>query len=79
MKKVIPFFCLLALASCSKIPRVGESGMEEINLSVWRGFNLLNMFIRGSGDDRPFNEKDFQTISEWGFNFVRIPMDYRIW
>jgi endoglucanase len=28
--------------------------------------------------DSPFNEKVFQTISEWGFNFVRFPMDYRI-
>jgi aryl-phospho-beta-D-glucosidase BglC (GH1 family) len=46
-------------------------------LPTWRGFNLLNMFYKGS-NDKPFSEKDFQTISEWGFNFVRIPIDYRI-
>jgi aryl-phospho-beta-D-glucosidase BglC (GH1 family) len=57
--------------SVAQIPAVEK-------LSTFRGFNLLNMFIKGSSDDRPFNEKDFQTISEWGFNFVRIPMDYRI-
>ena len=48
--------------------------------SSWKGFNLLNMFyLRDSERDSLFNEKDFQMISELGFNFVRIPMDYRIW
>lgn len=43
----------------------------------WRGFNLLEMFRRE--DAKPFREEDFQLISEWGFNFVRLPMDYRLW
>jgi aryl-phospho-beta-D-glucosidase BglC (GH1 family) len=29
--------------------------------------------------NRPFNEEDFRQISELGFNFVRLPMDYRVW
>jgi len=29
--------------------------------------------------DRPFLRDDFRMISELGFNFVRLPMDYRIW
>jgi aryl-phospho-beta-D-glucosidase BglC (GH1 family) len=87
MKKLIPFYCFFGAAllftpiSCCK-PKAADTGpqirAEEI-LPTLRGFNLLNMLIRGSSDDRSFNEKDFQTISEWGFNFVRIPMDYRIW
>jgi len=48
--------------------------------SSWKGFNLLNMFYLGDSErDSAFNEEDFKIISEWGFNFVRIPMDYRIW
>jgi len=46
--------------------------------STWKGFNLLNMFYKGN-DDRPFDEEEFKMMSEWGFNFVRVPMDYRIW
>ena len=29
--------------------------------------------------NRPFVEEDFQLIDELGFNFVRLPMDYRVW
>lgn len=47
-------------------------------LPRWRGFNLLEMFYKGSSTG-PFKEEDFRLISEWGFNFVRLPMDYRIW
>jgi endoglucanase len=43
----------------------------------WRGFNLLEMFTHhGRGD---FREDDFRWIAEWGFDFVRIPMSYRLW
>jgi len=45
----------------------------------WKGFNLLNMFyLRGQTTDTPFNEKEFKMMSDWGFNFARIPIDYRI-
>jgi aryl-phospho-beta-D-glucosidase BglC (GH1 family) len=47
--------------------------------SSWKGFNLLNMFyLRGQETDIPFNEREFKMMSDWGFNFVRIPIDYRI-
>jgi len=46
----------------------------------WRGFNLMEMFIKGSGmSPGQYSEQDFQLISELGFNFVRLPMDYRFW
>jgi aryl-phospho-beta-D-glucosidase BglC (GH1 family) len=54
----------------------GEPTARE--LPRWRGFNLLEMFYKGSSAG-PFKEEDFRLISEWGFNFVRLPMDYRIW
>jgi len=50
--------------SWSKLPR-------------WRGFNLLEKFM--VANNRPFLESDFAWIAEWGFNFVRLPMDYRCW
>jgi endoglucanase len=50
-------------ASFDKLPR-------------WRGFNLLEKF---NGANKPFNETDFAMIRELGFNFVRLPMDYRMW
>jgi len=43
----------------------------------WRGFNLLDMFtMRSKGD---FAEDDFRYIRDWGFNFVRLPLCYRLW
>lgn len=47
-------------------------------LPRWRGFNLLNKFHR-DWNNRPFVEQDFAWIAELGFNFVRLPMDYRCW
>ena len=47
-------------------------------LPRWRGFNLLEKFQLQNGK-KPFVEEDFRLISELGFNFVRLPMDYRFW
>lgn len=41
----------------------------------WRGFNLMELI--DIGGTRPFNRSDFRRIREWGFTFVRLPMDYR--
>lgn len=46
-------------------------------LPRWRGFNLLNFFQRRH--QQPVSEEDFRLIHDLGFNFVRLPMDYRIW
>jgi hypothetical protein len=46
-------------------------------LPRWRGFNLLEKF--NAGKNEPFSEEDFRLIAELGFNFVRLPMDYRCW
>lgn len=49
-------------------------------LPRWRGFNLLEMFIVPTPDQaKRFSAEDFAWISEWGFNFVRLPLDYRSW
>lgn len=46
-------------------------------LPRWRGFNLLEKFM--VANQKPFVEDDFASIAAWGFNFVRLPLDYRCW
>lgn len=46
-------------------------------LPRWRGFNLLEKF--NVGRNQPFVEDDFRWMADWGFDFVRLPMDYRCW
>ena len=49
----------------------------QMVLPRWRGFNLLDMFtMRSKGD---FPEDDFRWIQDFGFDFVRLPMCYRLW
>lgn len=55
----------------------------------WCGFNLLGMFVcTREGRPKPlrrrncpghFVEDEFRWISDWGFNFARLPMDYHWW
>ncbi|MDR0336499.1 MAG: glycoside hydrolase family 5 protein [Planctomycetaceae bacterium] len=51
-------------------------GAKYDKLPQWRGFNLLEKFY---GKNNRFVEDDFRWISDFGFNFVRLPMDYRLW
>ncbi len=46
-------------------------------LPRWRGFNLLYFFSAGRTEDP--REDDFRWIADWGFDFVRLPMSYRLW
>jgi endoglucanase len=46
-------------------------------LPRWRGFNLLSKFNSTRGG--PFPEANFEAIHDLGFNFARLPMDYRTW
>jgi endoglucanase len=54
-----------------------ETVLLAKKLPRWRGFNLLEKFQ--TADNQPFLETDFQWMAEWGFDFVRLPMDYRCW
>ncbi len=63
-------------ASSSKPGGLPEATWQK--LPRWRGFNLLEKFHK-DWSNGPFVETDFQWISEFGFNFVRLPMDYRTW
>ncbi len=63
---------LLGAASAAK-----QAGPQPPKLPRWHGFNLQPKFM--AHDNRRFEENDFALIKELGFNFVRIPMDYRCW
>ncbi len=62
--------------ACAATPQFPEATWQR--LPRWRGFNLLEKFQR-DWNNNPFVETDFDWIAEWGFNFVRLPCDYRIW
>jgi len=66
------------VAGCATPPmgrRLPEASWQK--LPRWRGFNLLEKF--NVGKNTAFVEADFQWMSDWGFNFARLPMDYRCW
>jgi len=59
----------------------GSSGKPEPTwkkLPRWRGFNLHERFMLSLGRE-PYRELDFEWMAEWGFDFVRLPLDYRFW
>jgi endoglucanase len=56
------------MVSAEKLPR-------------WRGFNLLAKFSKDRRREAgtAFPEWDFRVMRDWGFDFARLPMDYRCW
>jgi endoglucanase len=63
----------LAGSSTFALPRPAAQN----KLPRWRGFNLLDFFSPDPTRSRPkTTEEDFKWMSDWGFDFVRIPMAY---
>lgn len=54
----------------------GMAGLRAERGARYRGFNLLEKFYFNGSHD-PFHEDDFRRMRDWGFNFARLPMDYR--
>ena len=49
-------------------------------LPRWRGFNLVEKFSADHAErNTAFREEDFERMASWGFDFARLPMDYRTW
>lgn len=69
------FFLMTALAA-SLLAAADEPSAAR--LPRWRGFNLTEKFTLRGGNNR-FRESDFKMIRDFGFDFVRLPMDYRLW
>ncbi|WP_216363596.1 glycoside hydrolase family 5 protein [Subtercola boreus] len=47
----------------------------------WYGFNFQWIFREDFEAPRPIpaDEKALDAVADWGFNFVRVPADYRFW
>lgn len=58
-------------------PSTPAPAVGAAKLPRWRGFNLLEKYTLAA--NKPFLESDFDAIKGWGFDFVRLPTDYRIW
>ena len=48
-------------------------------LPRWRGFILLEKFIKRREGNPSYCDEDFQLMQEWGFDFARLPMSYHCW
>lgn len=73
-------YIILILVAAVEMTLAAERQLPDAawnQLPRWRGFNLLEKF--NLGQNEPFREEDFRLIAELGFNFVRLPMDYRCW
>jgi aryl-phospho-beta-D-glucosidase BglC (GH1 family) len=59
-----------------------EAKPAQTAIPRWRGFNLTNFFqalSRGEEGQGMVREDDLRWIRDWGFDFVRLPMDYWLW
>lgn len=69
---------ILQLAACNETKKNPENeDITSLSAPLWKGFNLLNKF--NPDNQSAFDERDFELIAEWGFNFVRIPLSYWCW
>jgi len=81
----------LAGAAVSQMATGSKTDSSKFKASTknprWYGFNLLEYFSTDPDwmkyfpykNDGLFLEDDFRWIRDWGFNWVRLPMDYRFW
>lgn len=59
-----------------------EAKPPQTAIPRWRGFNLLAFFQAFSRSDRSsgvIHEDDLRWIRDWGFDYIRLPMDYWLW
>ena len=57
--------------------KLGDAVKDGRPAARWRGFNLLDL-VSWEKDRAPaYREEDFRLLHDWGFNFVRLPTDYR--
>ena len=55
----------------------GQSSTVKNKIPRWKGFNLLDFFSPNPDNTRPGTQEEyFKWMSDWGFDFVRIPMAY---
>src|SRR6476646_1380932 len=70
---------LSSLVVKNNSPRIDDINARRI--PRWRGFNLQGWF---GNAEKPnpgpaYDEFDFTTMAEWGFDFARLPLSYWTW
>lgn len=78
-----------AVAAGLALPRGGQAAdaaapapAAQTALPRWRGFNLVDFFqafSRGEEGAGMVAEDDLRWIRDWGFDYIRLPMDYWLW
>jgi endoglucanase len=80
-RRFIKSTAVLAAAGTSIITQAAPEITKPLasKLPRWRGFNFTEKFVKRREGNPPFNEQDFELLSEWGFNFARLPLSYLCW
>ena len=72
-----------AAVAAGGLPAIAAAGNEPEQTTIprWRGFNLLAFFQAFSTQQSTgkISEDDLRWMRDWGFNYVRLPMDYWMW
>ena len=61
---------------------VRQTQPDQVAIPRWRGFNLTDFFQAFGQGERSagmVSEDDLRWIRDWGFDYIRIPMDYWLW
>jgi endoglucanase len=68
-------------SSLITVAGVPDADITAAHIPRWRGFNIQGRF-GWPGHPYPgpaFDEFDFATMAEWGFDFARLPLSYWVW
>ena len=77
IKKAAVLTGSISLAGTSTLALSNRIENKQNTLPKWKGFNLLDFFYpTNNRSSRQTTEEDFKWMSDWGFDFVRIPMAY---
>lgn len=74
-------FTAVTLTTAKATQVFAQQEIDARQIPRWRGFNLQGRFGTANRpfNGRAFEEFDFATLAEWGFNFVRLPLSYWVW
>lgn len=63
------------------LPSSNEGDITAARIPRWRGFNLQGKFPEAQHPSSvpAYEEFDFATMADWGFNFARLPLSYWVW
>jgi hypothetical protein len=71
-------FLIVILAALSGVPAsLSAAPALPFDPATLHGFNLMEKVGVDWMNNAPYREEDFALIKEFGFNYVRLPVDYR--